>query len=1313
MAKQKDDTTEKISKQNSLNAALKQQQEILGKISSAESESLETYADRLNLQEQLYKNAKLIAAVSEKIDQFSQSESDRAKILTEQYTGHRDLLEEVQSKYSELVLNSKNIVEDSFEVVDLTKEQNKLAELLLETDLAREVLGEKEYTKQKELLEFIKQRLDSMGEINNSQERANELAKKFLSETSLINKTFDGISSLANKFGGDGIIGKFLGEKASGLIDTAKDDIKNKIVTAFQQSGEAGVTAFEVTKMAAGSFMQYALPALGIAGLLGIFYGMIKAATHLDEELKEVGHEFLVGRKEAEQIHFISKGIAKEMKIVGINSAEVADGIRETEGIMNGLSIVSLMKQGNDEAKKLVENTTLLTEKFGLSGDEVSAIQNLSVLTKKPIGEIVKDATKMGKGLLTSRASLQLIAKLSPGMVLNFKKGGQELLKAAQKAKLLGMELSDVESFGESLLDIEGSLEKEMEARVLTGKNINMDRARELMLNNDIAGLQEEMLKSMGSLAEFEKMSYLQRKSIASLYNMEIDQVAKVLMNQEKLNELGIDQVKLSDLQAKNAEELRKESERMGAGKLKDYVTQLAKEKEVATINERIADSIKKIKEMLAGTLAPLLEQAHAFLDSAEGAEFIKGTVDGIKTIMTSLVSVIKAIGTGIAYVNKLFGGTGVALGIVGGLLATIATYFIGKALIIKGVQSLIGSLGSASNATATLANNMQNVANASNAAGGAAGNAGGIGGIVSGLTPFAQNMLAISVGIIAFAGAMWISAKAFQEFGKVNWDQAKYGGVVMLGLMAGISVMAYAALALVTTGADAALKLVALSVVAFAAALYGSAQAFKVMGEVNWKGFDGMFTALTKVVTSFSMIGLASIAIMAGAVALSAAGIAVGIFAGSVWLLSKGLKGLTEIGDLKSAGMNLAEGMKEMGKIPGMIDIDALEDSFDELEDALDELNFGDLVKLGELAKSDLSKAGANIKAGLESLIGIEKDLNLGRTGWFFGYGGGKTGIVASLSSLDDAIGQLDLDGVKSFVEIAKTNFKNVGKNINVGIESLREVQVGPDVKKNLLAVENIFDWFEDALRELDYEQLTQFMSVEWNKMQSFPTMFNEFLNKLQGMPSNTEDILDSFEANMKVLNTSINKIDTGTIDKLNKLSISGGIRFAKEFTDFIKQLQSVKNTRATLAKFKEDMELLNEASNAVNSNAVTNANANMSSGLSQKIQGLWEWFKEGAKQTLGMTTKTTAQTATVVTNTTSGVNSSVGGRTSSDYYESTNKKLDQVISLLSSISNSANQPMVIKVGDRTIESIGQKLQLTKDYTLATNADGRINKFG
>lgn len=1282
MAKQKDNTTEKINNQDRLNESLKKQQEILGQIYALESDGVDAYVDRLNLQEQIYTNAKILATVSANIDKFSQSTSDRAKMLSEQYTTHRDLLDEVQSKYTDIVLNSNNIVEDSFEVVDLAKEHGKLMDAMLETELARDILGEKEYNKQKELLEFIKTRLNYMDEINNSQARGNELAKKFLSENTLIGgvlgKTFGKMENIAHHFGEHGLIGSILGKKASHLIEHTQSDIKKKIVTAFQMSGESGVTAFKVAQMAAGSFVKYAVPALGILGVLGIFYGIIHAVKHLDEEMAEIAHMFSATREEADKIHHAAVDISKEMGLVGINSEQVMKAMKETSTVLNGLSIPAQFSAGNEAVKEMVKDVTVLSEKFELGSDEIQGISNLSVITGKSIGQLVKESVKMGKGLLGTKKSIEVIAKLSPSMALNFKKGGLELLKAAQRAKLLGMELDTVQDFGEGILDFETSLEKEMEARVLTGRNINFDLARQYALNNDIAGLQQEMLSQLGSLNEFEKMNFLQRKAIADAFGMSVDQVAKLLTAQERLNELGISQEKMDAIQAKNAKQLAEEAKTTSNEKLKGYLLELAKQKEVETISNRISDAVQKIKETLSATLAPLLEQVHHFLDSAEGAEFIKGTVEGVKTIMYGMVSLAKMFASGIAYINKLFGGTGTAVAIIAGLLGTIATYFVGKALIVNGIKSLVSGLGSASGAASTLAGNMQNVANASNAIGGTGGT-GGAGGLVSSLTPFAQNMLAISVGIIAFAGALYISAKAFQEFGKVNWDKAKYGGFVMVGLMAGVGVMAAAAYALVATGADVALKMVALSVVAFAAALIGSAYAFKIMSEINWKGFDGMFTAMAKIVSSFSMLGLASIPIAAGALAVTAAGIAIGVFAGGMYLLSKAMKTLNDLGDMKTAGQNLADGLKELGKIPTLINLSALEDAFDELEDALDELDFGDIVSFGELAKAEMKNAGKNLVDGINSLVGINSNINWDQ-------------LETTFDLLEDSLDELDFDDVKAFAELAKTDLSKVGQNINAGLKSLNEVKIDSGIQKTLSGVERVFDLFEDALSELDYEDIKEFTSASFGELIKFSDSFNQFLQKLTSLPKGTANIIGGFKYYMTLFQEAIDSVNLSSVQKFASTSLDGLNNFAEKFGSFVSTMyKSGANAQKVLLSTRYHFHLLNDAIQDLDLDRLGEfAKVNVDSF--RKIASVFQ-----QPQNINVTggTKVTGQL----------VETKPVGETEQ---MKANKKMDQMINLLEKLVNGSNQPTVIKIGDRTVEAISAGVARIKENSSAFKTGGK-----
>ena len=1302
MAKQKEsDSDNQLKDQLRLNKELANQREILRSIKDLESEGLDSYTDRVDLSKQLNENALIFINLNKKIDQFNQSSSERASFLSDQYATHRDLLSEVQEQFTESLKNSEKIADSEFEVVDLSKLQNKLLDERIKLDNLRSVLGKSEYDKQKNVLDLIESRLDTVKEINSEQLKSNDLAKKFLEENTLVGgalgKTLSGIEHMAEHFGGHGLIGSILGKKATALIEKTRHDIQSKIVKAFQQSGKAGVNAFSVTKMAAGSFVKYALPALGIAGVLGIFYAISHAIGHLDEELKEIGQLFTASREEADKIHHVSLDIAKDMGIVGINSMEVAKGIKEAQNSLNGLSLVPLLKAGNEEAKKLVEDTTVLTEKFGLSADEVGNLHGLAAITKKPIGELVKDSIKMGKGFLGTKASIQLIAKLSPTMTLNFKKGGQELLKAAQKAKLLGMELEDVQSFGEGILDFETSLEKEMEARVLTGKNINFDLARQYALNNDIASLQEEMLNQLGSSADFEKMNFLQRKSIADAFGMTVDQVAKILISQEKLVDLGISQTKLDELQKKNAEELRKEAESIGDTKLKDYVNQLAKEKEVATINERISDAMTKIKETLSATLAPLLEQIHHFLDSAEGAEFIKGAVEGIKSILTGTVSVIKMFASGISTMNKMFGGTGSAIAIISGLLAAMATYFIGKALIVKGIQALTNSLTGATSAASNLAGGMKQISNASGGLSGASGAGGQLASFGSGITPFAQNAVALGISLIAFAGALWITSKAFENFAKLDWAGVAKGATAM-ALMVGV---AYALSALSKTlladgGASTGL-LVALgaALVLFASSVLIAAKGLEVLSKIKWDGFDGMFTALIKVGSSFAVLGAMSPAILIGSVALTMASAAIAVFAGAVYLLGKGLKTLTEIGDMKAASLNLANGLKELGKIPGLIDTGSLIFSFLKLRFALDTLNINSIIAFGELAKSDLSKAGSNLAEGIKSLLNVPAGIDFGSSG-FLGFG--KSGIKESMNEFNELLDELNFDSVKAFAEIAKTDLSNIGSNLNKGIASLSEVQSTDAVKEKLLSVEDVFDWFEDALAELDYEDIKEFTGAPWESMIGFSNKFKEFLTSLGSLPKNSGSIIGGFSWLMGMLSESVNKIDPSVFEKIGEMQVQNLTAFSSKFSNFINTLESANAKAPTaIANLASNFNMLNEAINKLNVNKLKELSSiRIETAEPNGIAGFVNKLLFG--KTANETTSPVSTTPTAV----STSSNTIGTKNDS------NVKLDRMINLLEQLVGGLNQPTIIKIGDKTVETIAAGTERLRQQN-PTRSGGRM----
>ena len=112
-------------------------------------------------------------------------------------------------------------------------------------------------------------------------------------------------------------------------------------------------------------------------------------------------------------------------------------------------------------------------------------------------------------------------------------------MKAAIQANKLGISLDTLAGTAEGLLDFQSSLNNEVEASIMLGRDVNLQKARELSLSGDMEGLAVEISKQVGSQAEFEKMNVLQKQSLAKALNMEVGQLSKVINNQDKVRSLG------------------------------------------------------------------------------------------------------------------------------------------------------------------------------------------------------------------------------------------------------------------------------------------------------------------------------------------------------------------------------------------------------------------------------------------------------------------------------------------------------------------------------------------------------------------------------------------------------------------------------------------------------------------------------------------------------------------------------------------------------------------------------------------------------
>jgi len=255
----------------------------------------------------------------------------------------------------------------------------------------------------------------------------------------------------------------------------------------------------------------------------------VKFATDFASKALEIRQSLGTSAVDSARIAGNMAAAGAAAKVVGGNSQEAEAAIKGLVREFGSLSVVSL---------GVSTQLGLITGQFGISGDNAAkllksmdAISTASIETNlnliSAVGELARAEGVAPAQVLNDIASdTELFAKFG-------KDGGKNIGLAAIQAAKLGVNMATVAGIAESLLDFESSITNEMEAEVLLGKNLNLNKARELSLAGDLEGLQKEILKNVGSEAEFNAMNVVQRQALAKALGMNVADLGKMVAGEK------------------------------------------------------------------------------------------------------------------------------------------------------------------------------------------------------------------------------------------------------------------------------------------------------------------------------------------------------------------------------------------------------------------------------------------------------------------------------------------------------------------------------------------------------------------------------------------------------------------------------------------------------------------------------------------------------------------------------------------------------------------------------------------------------------
>ena len=245
----------------------------------------------------------------------------------------------------------------------------------------------------------------------------------------------------------------------------------------------------------------------------------------------------------------------------------------------------------------------------GLTYEELKGVNAITNATggdlKSNTGEILAQAKIQGTRLgvsLNEKEVLKDISKVSAATTVSLGMSAGEIGKAVSVAKSLGLELGKVDDIAGSLLDFEQSITNELEAEMLLGKNLNLEKARTAALNNDLATVAEEIAKQAGTAAEFSKMNRIEQEALAGAVGMGREELAQMLFTQEQLVGLSGDEVALREKQINELQAKGLSQDEIKAKLAKTSVEDLKKQ---VSVQENLAAAVSKLKEVFISIAGP------------------------------------------------------------------------------------------------------------------------------------------------------------------------------------------------------------------------------------------------------------------------------------------------------------------------------------------------------------------------------------------------------------------------------------------------------------------------------------------------------------------------------------------------------------------------------------------------------------------------------------------------------------------------------------------------------------------------------------
>jgi hypothetical protein len=369
-----------------------------------------------------------------------------------------------------------------------------------------------------------------------------------------------------------------------------------------------------------------------LAGMTVAFTGILSAANRLNTRIKEISAE--LGTSNMQSYELFKNAMNAQTQYDNMYAS-----LRDVRDVQKGiLGDSGILLQTNDKALASVADNA---KNIGLSVESAGAFyENLRMKggSDKEASNLMAASLELADKKGFSPQSIvddiaqnaEFASKYFSNINKHSKSAHRNLIETNLQVKALGLNFQKAAKMTQHLLSFEQSIVAEVEASVALGRHVNIGKARELLLQDDIAGAMTQMMDTMGGYDEFQNMDFAKRQLMANAIGMEVSELEKSLYLREKI---GLKDAESLDAAMRNSDYLDKV-----AGK--DAELYKIETKKVMAA-ERFNTAIEKVSVAFKSSLLPILEAIIPIVDHMAWAiNLVAGGIKAVAGFPGKLISI-------------------------------------------------------------------------------------------------------------------------------------------------------------------------------------------------------------------------------------------------------------------------------------------------------------------------------------------------------------------------------------------------------------------------------------------------------------------------------------------------------------------------------------------------------------------------------------------------------------------------------------------------------------------------------------------------